>query len=69
MFLQEQIKDIIIIIMPHYLLRLRHLLLLVSEPRLLHGRLRVLGVLRQWGVSSMRPQLVHVWHSRESECV
>ena len=49
MFLQEQIKDIIIIIMPHYLLRLRHLLLLVSEPRLLHGRLRVLGVLRPMG--------------------
>ena len=31
--------------LPHHLLRLRHLLLLLSEPMLLHARLRILGVL------------------------
>jgi hypothetical protein len=42
-----------------HLLRLRHLLLLISEPRLLHGRQRVLGVLRR-GVSCLLSRLVRV---------
>jgi hypothetical protein len=45
--------------LPQHLLRLRHLLLLISKLKLLHGRLRELGVLRR-GVSCLLPQLVRV---------
>jgi hypothetical protein len=45
--------------LPHHLLRLRFRMMLASEPRLLHGRLRVLGVLRQ-GVSFLLLRFVFV---------
>jgi hypothetical protein len=41
------------------LLQLRHLLLLVSEPRLLQGLLRVQGVLRR-GVPRLLPRMARV---------